>query len=169
MRILTVENKPYNLNRIPDNIEEDIRYSILDNSSPNNPDFYFAPLIFLESFNSPAIVLRIGDTDEITVPVDWNIAVGDTLSGCDVEILPLTSLNDRGFEAFCYNPINSFRVEFKPIKVINFYNDVRWYIPKLKPNHLLSVPINTQDGALCAFFIKEMTRQSEILDLSKLV
>lgn len=168
MNILTVDNISYNLNNLPDNSDDDIRYSVLDNSSVKNPDFYFVPLIFLESFNSSAVVLQIGD-DEVTVPVDWSVAVGDTLSGCDVEILPITSLNDRGFEAFCYNPINSFRVEFKPIRIVNFYNDVRWYIPKLKPNHLLSVPLNTNPNPLCAFFIKEMTRQCEIIDLSNLV
>jgi hypothetical protein len=168
MMILTAENIPYNLNHVPDNIEDDLRYSVLDNTAPKDPDFFFVPLIFLESFNSPAVVLQIGD-DEVTVPVDWSLAVGDTLAGCDVEILPLTSLNDRGFEAFCYNPISSFRLEYKPIKIVNFYNDVRWYIPKLKPNHLLSVPLNNKPGALCSFFIKDLTRQCEMIDLSKLV
>jgi hypothetical protein len=168
MLVLTVDNVAINLNHLPDNSDEDIRYSVLDNNIPSNPDFYFLPLIFLESFNSPAMVLQIGDY-EVTVPVDWSIAIGDTLYGCDVEILPLTSLNDRGFEAFCYNPINSFRVEFKPIKIVNFYNDVKWYFPRLKPNHLLSVPLSTGPEPLCAYFIKEYSRQSELIDLSKLV
>jgi hypothetical protein len=91
------------------------------------------------------------------------------MSGCDVEVLPLTSLNGRGFEAFCYNPLSSFRVEFKPIKIVNFYNDVKWYSPRLKTNHLLSIPLTDGPDPMCAFFIKEMTRQSEIIDLSLLL
>jgi len=34
------------------------------------------------------------------MPVDWHIAVGDAQSGNDLEVLPLTSINDRGFEVF---------------------------------------------------------------------
>jgi hypothetical protein len=166
--ILTVDNRVYNLNHIPDELEEDIRYSVLDNNTPNAPDFYFMPLIFLDVFNGPAMVLKIGD-DEVTVPLDWSIAVGDSLSGCDVEVMPLTSLNDRGFEAFCYNPLSSFRVEFRSIKIVNFYNDVKWYFPKLKQNHLLTYPLTSGDNPLCVFFIKDVSKQSEIIDLHKLL
>ena len=38
------------------------------------------------------------------MPVDWNLAVGDSEGGGDIEVLPLTSLNDRGFEAFLLPP-----------------------------------------------------------------
>ena len=58
MQILTLENKALDLNTLPDTIEEDIRFSVLDNSDPNDPDFFFIPLIFLESFSSPSVVLR---------------------------------------------------------------------------------------------------------------
>lgn len=168
MNILTVENQVYDLNRVPDEVVEDIRFSVLDNSDPKSPDFFFPPLFFLESFTSPAMVLKIGE-HEISMPIDWSIAAGDSMSGCDIEILPLTSLNGRGFEAFCYNPLSSFRVEFKTIKIVNFYNDVTWYLPKLKTNHLLSIPLTSGPNPLCAFFIKEVTRQSEVIDLSKLL
>ena len=64
MKILTLENKPLDLNTLPDQIEEDIRFSILDNSDSNNPDFFYVPLIFLESFSSPSCVLDIGGFEE---------------------------------------------------------------------------------------------------------
>ena len=60
MNILTLDNKAFSLNNLPEQIEEDIRFSVLDNSDPKNPDFFFIPLIFLESFNAPAAVLQIG-------------------------------------------------------------------------------------------------------------
>ena len=50
MQILTLENEALDLNTLPDQIEEDIRFSVLDNSDSNNPDFFYIPLIFLESF-----------------------------------------------------------------------------------------------------------------------
>jgi hypothetical protein len=168
MHILTVENKIYDLNRTPDTMDDDIRFSILDNSDPKDPDFLFPPLFFLESFTAPAMVLNIGQ-HQIAMPLDWSIAVGDTYSGCDLEIMPLTSINGREFDAFCYNPLTSFRIEFKPIKITGFYNDVTWYLPKLKTNNLLSIPITTTDNPLCVFFIKEYTKQSETIDLYKLL
>lgn len=125
------------------------------------------PLIFLESFNSPAMVLRIGE-DEIAMPIDWCIAVGDSATGNDLEVLPLTSLNDRGFEALIYNPLSSFRLEFRKIEIVNFYNDVKWYFPKMKNGQLLSVPIHDGEKPNCAYFVKEISRQSEIIQLDKL-
>ena len=168
MRILTLENKSYDLNKMPDEIEDDIRFSVLDNSDSKDPDFFFIPLIFLESFSSPAMVLEIGGK-EITMPLDWCIAVGDQFSDADLEILPLTSLNDRGFEAFCFNPLTGSKFEFKDIKITNFYNDVKWYFPKTRSGQLISIPLEDGDKPLCAFFIKEISRQSEVIDYGKLL
>jgi len=168
MKILTLDNKPYDLTKLPDELEEDFRFSILDNSDPNDPDFFFIPLIFLESFNSPAIVLDIGG-NEITMPIDWHIAVGDRHTGKDLEILPLTSLNDRGFDAFLFNPLKSYKADYEEIKIVNFYNDMKWYFPKTKPGQLLSVPITDEENCLCSFFIKDISRQLEIIDHCKLI
>ena len=168
MHILTLENKPLDLNTLPDTIEEDIRFSILDNSDPDNPDFFFIPLIFLESFSSPSVVLKIGDK-EIQMPIDWNIAVGCAESGNDIEILPLTSIGDRGFEAFLFNPMSSFKADWAEVKVINYYNDVKWFFPKVRNGQLLSVPLDNSDKPLCAFFIKDVTRQTEVIKYGELI
>ena len=168
MQILTLDNTMFSLNNLPEEVDENTRFAVLDNSVPSDPDFLFMPLIFLESFNSPAMVLRIGD-NEVTMPIDWSIAVGDSSTGCDIEVLPLTSINDRGFEALCFNPLSSFRVEFKKIEIVNFYNDVKWYFPKMKNGQLLATP--TRGGAKpdCVYFVKEISRQNEIILLDKLL
>jgi hypothetical protein len=167
MQILTLDNKCFKLNSLPDEIEDEIHFSVLDNSNPKDPDFFFVPLIFIESFNSPAIVMEING-HEIMMPVDWSMAVGDSTSGNDLEILPLTSINDRGFEAFLYNPIKSFKTEFGTIQITNFYNDVKWYFPKMKNGQLLTVPITEGHNPLCAFFVKDISRQSELIDYTNL-
>lgn len=168
MQILTLDNNPFDLNNLPEEVDDNMRFAVLDNSNPQEPDFFFMPLIFLESFNSPAMVLRIGD-QEITMPLDWSIAVGDNQSSCDIEILPLTSLNDRGFDALCFNPLSSFRLEFKKIEIVNFYNDVKWYFPKMKSGQLLAVPLGQEPKSLCCYFVKEISRQQEIIQLDKLL
>jgi hypothetical protein len=168
MQILTLDNTMFSLNNLPEEVDENTRFAVLDNSVPSDPDFLFMPLIFLESFNSPAMVLRIGD-NEVTMPIDWSIAVGDSSTGCDIEVLPLTSINDRGFEALCFNPLSSFRVEFKKIEIVNFYNDVKWYFPKMKNGQLLATPIQSGEKPDCVYFVKEISRQSEIIQLDKLL
>ena len=168
MRILTIENECYMLNNLPDQIEEDIRFSVLDNSNSDDPDFYFIPLIFLESFSAPAIVMEINGK-EIMMPIDWHIAVGDSETNNDLEILPLTSLNDRGFEAFLFNPVKSYKADYAEVKILNFYNDVKWYFPKTKNGQLLAIPLTDGPKPLCAYFIKDISRQSETIDYSALL
>ena len=168
MRILTLENKAFDLNELPEEVSEDARFSVLDNSDPKNPDFFFQPLIFLESFNSPAILMKIGG-HEIKMPLDWCILVGDSDCGSDPEVLPLTSINERGFEAFVMNPIKGFRGEFEPIEIINIYQDVRWYFPKMKNGQLLTIPLTENHNPPCAFFVKEISRQSELVELAALL
>ena len=71
MKILTIENETYDIDCVPDEID-DIRYCVLDGSDPEFIDFYFLPLIFLESFYAPAICLQIGEYN-IQMPMDWSI------------------------------------------------------------------------------------------------
>ena len=168
MKILTLENNPYSLNHLPDQVEETIRFAVLDTSNPADPDFFFNPLIFLESFNSPAIILSLNGK-EITMPLDWCIAVGCSDAGSDLEVLPLTSLNDRGFEAFVFNPLTGTMPGYAKIEIINFYNDVKWYFPKMRSGQLLCIPLENKPNPLCAYFVKDINRQSEIIDFGKLL
>ena len=164
MQILTLENEYYNLETLPEEID-DLRFAILDNSNPSNVDYHYIPLIFLESFNSPALVLRIGNT-KIKMPVDWQILIGEPDLG-DLEVLPLTSINDRGFRAFQFNPLSSFRPSFPPIEIVDVYQEVSWYAPKLKNGQILCVPIDDADKPRCVYFVKDISRNCEIVDYNK--
>ena len=168
MNILTLENQRFNLNTVPEEVDDSVRFSVLDNSNPQDPDFFFIPLIFLESFSSPAVVLEINN-EQITMPLDWCLAVGCSQAGSDLEVLPLTSLNQRGFEAYLFNPLTSSKPKFGKIEIVNFYSDVKWYFPKLKTGQLLSVPITEGSDPYCAFFVKDINRQSEVIDFGKLL
>ena len=168
MKILTLDNRAFDLNELPEEVDEDTRFSVLDNSNPNDPDFFFMPLIFLESFNSPAIELKIG-AHIVQMPLDWCMMVGDKECGLDPEVLPLTSINERGFDALIFNPVGGFRCEYYPIEIVNIYQDVRWYFPKMKNGQFLTVPLSDEENPPCAFFVKEVSRQSEILQLNRLI
>ena len=164
IRILTLDNVPYDLDTLPEEVD-DMRFAILDNSDPANPDYHYIPLIFLESFNAPALVLRIGE-DTVRMPVDWQILIGEPDIG-DLEMLPLTSINDRGFKAFQFNPLTSFRPSFPDIEIIDVYHEVAWYAPKLKNGQMLAVPINQGSKPDCVYFVKDVSRNCEIVDYNK--
>ena len=161
MNILLLENTKFNLENLPEEVD-DLRFAILDNSNPQNVDYHYIPLIFLESFNSPALVLRIGDTT-VKMPVDWQILIGEPEMG-DLETLPLTSVNDRGFKAFEFNPLSSFRPSFQDIEIVDIYHDVIWYAPRLKNGQFLCVPIDDGEKPRCVYFVKEISRNCEIVD-----
>ena len=161
MRILTLDNEYYNLETLPEEID-DLRFAILDNSNPSNVDYHYIPLIFLESFNAPALVLKIGK-HTIKMPVDWQILIGEKEHG-DLETLPLTSINDRGFNAFEFNPLTSFSPTCLPIEIVDIYHDVTWYAPRLKNGQFLCVPLNDGLKPECVYFVKEISRNCEIVD-----
>ena len=164
MRILTLDNEYYNLETLPEEID-DLRFAILDNSNPSNVDYHYIPLIFLESFNAPALVLKIGK-HTIKMPVDWQILIGEKEHG-DLETLPLTSINDRGFNAFIFNPLTSFSPTFLPIEIVDIYHDVTWYAPRLRNGQFLCVPLNDGPKPECVYFVKEISRNCEIVDYSQ--
>lgn len=168
MKILTLNNRSYDLNDLPDEVDDDLRFSVLDNSNAADPDFFFMPLVFLESFNSPAILLRVGE-HEVQMPLDWCMLVGDKECGLDPEALPMTSLNERGFDSLIFNPVGGFRAEYYPIEIINIFQDIKWYFPKMKNGQFLTVPLHDEENPPCAYFVKEVSRQNEIVLLNKLL
>ena len=159
MKILTIENETYDIDCVPDEID-DIRYCILDGSDPEFVDFYFLPLIFLESFYAPAICLQIGEYN-IQMPMDWSILLCDEdLDG--IETLPLASLNNRGFNVLTMNPMASRIPGSSPVSITNVYQDVKWFFPKLKNGHLLAVPLEDGPEPVCAYFVKEANKVKDI-------
>ena len=152
--ILTPENTSYETDLASNDIG-DIRYCVLDMSAPKEADFFFYPLVFLESFNSPAIVMKIGPY-KISLPYDWYILIGDKDIG-DLEILPIKDLNNRDFTAPVMNPLTTFIPDYHKIEIETTYNEIRWFFPKLNLNNILAVPLKTGKNPPCAFFVSEIS------------
>lgn len=159
MKILTVENNVYDLDSVPNEID-DLRYCVFDAGESNNMDYFFLPLIFLESFHAPSICLKIGEYN-LQMPMDWSIVITDEDMG-GLEIIPLASLNNRGFIAPVFNPMRNSIPEASEIKITNIYNDVKWYFPKLKNGHILVVPLENKHEPKCALFVKEANKVKDI-------
>ena len=165
MRILTLDDTAFEMNELPDEVD-DLRFAVLDNSDSNNPDYFFIPLIFLESFNSPAAVIDVAG-NLIRLPIDWKILIGEKEIG-DLEMLNLSSLNDRGFKAFVFNPITGFLPSFEEIEIVNIYQEVKWYFPKLKFGHILTVPLTEDANSPCVYFVKETNKIPDVLSTDDL-
>ena len=164
MKLLNEMNQVYELDRIPSEIE-DIRFCVLDYSDPKDPDYFFIPLIFLESWNSPAVVLKIGEYT-LQMPLDWSILVCDS-EYSDIEVMPLTSLNERGFCTMVYNPLKHMIPKPMEVSITNVYTDIKWYFPKLKNANILVVPLEDKPIPNCALFIKD-DKLLDVIDIGTL-
>lgn len=163
MKILTVENCSYDLDHVPDQVD-DIHFCVLDCSDPEYIDFQYLPLIYLEGFHSPCIVLGLGD-HTVKVPLDWSVMACDE-DYTSLEIMPLTQLNDRGFHTLLFNPMKHFFPECKELEIKNVYADVKWFFPKLKTGNILVMPVEEGDTPLCALFVKDHSKIPNPLDIA---
>ena len=111
-------------------------------------------------------MLKIGQ-HKIKMPVDWQIIIGEDEVG-DLETLPLTSINDRDFKAFQFNSLSSFSPTFDEIEILDVYSEVNWYAPKLKNGQFLAVPLEDGPKPKCVYFIKDISRNCEVIDYNKL-
>lgn len=161
-KILTVDNTAFEIDHVPDKVD-DLRFCVLDCSTPSYVDFFFLPLVYLESFYSPMVDLALGEYS-VKMPLDWSIMVCDEDYSA-MEIMPLTSLNDRGFHALLFNPLKHFVPEVKEITMLNVYSDVKWFFPKLKTGNILVVPIESGEEPLCALFVKDHAKIPSPLDI----
>jgi hypothetical protein len=160
-----LETQVYNLDCVP-NEEVDLRYCIMDCTDKTDIDYFFVPLIFLESFYAPAIVLNIAGK-KIQMPIDWSMMVCDEHFN-DVEIIPLTQLNDRGFKTPVYNPMSHMVPESLDVEITNVYAEVKWFFPKLKNGYMLPVPLDNGPDPRCVMFVKEANKIPDPLDAAQL-
>ena len=162
MKILKTDNTPFNLDKVPET-GDDIQYCVLDTNNNKNIDFFFIPLIFMETFNAPSMVMEVGE-HTIQMPIDWSVMVIEKELG-QCEMVPLTSINDRGFEAMVINPLTVNMAESHEIKIVNIFQDVKWYFPKLKHGHIMSVPLNDRPNPPCMFFAKEINQIPDVINV----
>lgn len=164
MLINTID-KNIDLNFIADEIDEDIRFMVLDFTNQPDLDYIYTPLVFLESFNAPCAILEIGKYN-LEVPLDWNVIIADQFLG-QSEIISIMQIADRGFNAFSINP-NHVKPEFLPINLKTVYNEKKWFLPKLKTGHMLAIPLELDSDSLCVFFAKDLTKINEVIQIDQL-
>ena len=165
MNILTPENRSFSTSNISYNTDNDLHFCVLDYSNQDDVDYRFPPLVFVDEYSKPGIELQIGQ-HILQVPWDWSILMGDK-NFSDLEILELKKFHGRDFSAFVLNPISGYMPDFVPVKILNFYNEIRWTCPAMNSEHLLAVPIHAGKEPRCVFFAPPKHKLPDVLDIMK--
>lgn len=179
LRVLQPDNTTFNLNYLNQENMKNLRYGVLDYSDTKNVDYFFNPFVMIDQMVVPSADVRIGNY-KVQIPLDWHILVGDKEYG-DLEIIPLTNLNDRGFSVFCYNPLDGFKPYFLDIEILEIYPDGFWQFPRIKYGCLLLCPLHDQltipdkkdgtvgtRGPLNCFVVRDTNKLPEIIDIGKI-
>ena len=166
MLILQPDNSVYDINTMPDEVDDHLRYCVLDYTNQADVDLYFIPMVFLEKFSRPAADLQIGPY-RIMMPLDWSVVIADKNFGY-MEIIELKHLNDREFDVFAFNPISGYMPEFHEVSIQNIFPDYSWSMPKLKFGHILAVPLSEGPAPPCAFFVKDTNKLPDTLEITKI-
>lgn len=167
MRILTNNNQTFELDNIPDIIENDLRFCVLDYSNQNDVDFMFPPVVFLDQFSRPCADLLVGKY-HVHVPLDWSIVIADKNSG-SLEIIDIKHINDREFQAFCLNPIEGYMPSFLDLELSDVFSDISWNVPQLSTSNFLVVPLSVGDCPLCILLIRDHQKIGDVLDITKIL
>lgn len=163
MRILKPENESFDTSKISYHGDNNLYYCVLDYSSVQEADYQFPPLIFVDEYSKPGVELQIGDSI-LQVPWDWSLLMGDK-NFEELEVIEIKKFHGRDFDAFVFNPISGYMPDFYSVKVINYYNEIRWTCPVISNEHLLAIPLSAGKEPLCAFFAPPKHKLPEVLDV----
>lgn len=183
MRILTTDNKPFELNQIVQNIN-DLYYAAIDANDAKSPDFMFHKLYMFTSYEHPSVELQIGEF-AVEVPLNWKILTGHPDEGL-LELVNIEDLLGFEYKAFVSNPLHGFVPSFLDIKIKKAYpSNTRWFVPKLEKKNILAIPIGeesnwkdyvidrktneTKKAPLCAYFIDDIDPMKNVIEVYDLM
>lgn len=166
MYILTPDNKSFDTSLIPAETNT-LHYCVFDHSDPDDVDYQFPPMVFLEEYAKTAMELKIGEYT-IQVPSNWAILLGDEDTEY-LEVFPVFEFRGRDFKAFTFNPCAGFMMKFMPIEETNIYQEVKWTVPSLQPTHMLAIPLCGGDNPPCAFFAESKNKLPDFIDIGEMM
>ena len=174
MKILTPDNTLYDLDQMPDMVD-DVKFSVLDFSKGrrniDEPDFYFSSLIFMERFSTPAALLQIGEF-ELKVPLNWSIMITSNEFD-EMCMVPINSIPKRNFTAFVYNPLKGGLPSALPVEIKTLYRNYEWHAPKVNPANLITMPISNTEKAIrgphCVYIARETANVPKTFSLADIL
>jgi len=148
MLILTAENEVLNTDTMK--VGDQVHHSILSLQDPDNIDFFFNVIEFLEEFSSASVTLQIGE-HEIVMPLHWSVICTDMEY---LHSIPLYEIGGRHFDAFCLNPIDGYRPDFLKVRQGTIFPTANWTAPQMNDKDLLVVPLGETSNPCMAGAVK---------------
>lgn len=168
IRLLTNHNESFDINNISFNDPNvDVNFCVFDYSNLKDVDYRFLPLVFIEEYTKAGVELQIGPYI-VHVPWDWAIVTGE-MEFSELELIEIKKFNGRDFQAFAFNPLSSSMPEFLPVRIINFYPDLKWTSPALFNDNLISIPLTSGPQPLCVYFSEPKVKLPDSIDVSCMV
>jgi hypothetical protein len=163
MIILTEENTPLNIQTNFDILKEKrIMFSVFDCSLKDNYDFFFLPLIYLESHKTDIAILKLNN-NLVYLPVNYKILIGERYYD-KLENVSIFDCYSGIFSAICLNPINCYTLDFVKIEVVSILNDVIWFFPKIKNYNYVVYPIENKKSPKCILVANDIIRLPDELE-----
>jgi len=135
--ILNEHNEIVDLDQVSKNSE--IYYGVLDFTKPKTPDYFFKPIVFIDTYNAPSAELKIGPYTTM-IPFKWSIIV---VYADIAELVPVEDIVSKNHDVFLINPITAYMPSSMPIRYKGSY-DTAWSYPTLGKTELLVIPIAQQ-------------------------
>ena len=168
IKLLTADNDVFDMNNISyHDADLNINFCVFDYSNLKDVDYKFLPLVFVDEYTKAGVELQIGP-HIISVPWDWAIVTGE-MEFSELELIEIKKFNGRDFQAFVFNPISGTMPAFMPIKIINFYPDLRWTCPAIFNDNLIGIPLTTGSQPLCVFFSEPKAKLPDSIDVCCMV
>lgn len=169
MLILNEHNEIVDLDQVSKNNE--IYYAVLDFSKPKTPDYFFKPVVFIDTFTAPSAELKIGPYTTM-IPFKWSIIV---VYADQAELVPIEDIVSKSHDAFLINPITAYMPSRMSVRYRGTY-ETSWTYPTLAKTELLVIPVADQvdrdgesrrRGPLC-IVAGERAKIPDAMDLSAL-
>jgi len=61
-----------------------------------------------------------------------------------------------------FNPLQFQSITGAEISITNIYNDVKWYFPKLKHGHMLTIPLDSKHKPSCIYLVKDVNKVCDL-------
>jgi len=137
--ILPDHNRPYYIGHV----NQPIVPQYFWNLSGSMLDFTLNPLVYLEEYQGPTILIEINGF-RFSVPSGWHILIVDTETKL-IDTIPVSQCSTSPYLAMIVSSISSKYMEL-PIKVVDFKPDELVVYPMISKGCMMFCPVGEEDS-----------------------
>lgn len=142
MEILLPENTNFNLNQ-PKSKLIDSKMCVFDYSNKDEMDFFFKRITTFISYRYPTVMLNIGNTYNIEIPLNWRLLITNNHDYI-CQLISVEELLHFDYQIPVFNPyVGIPKIMDIKIKSIN-QSSIEHFVPKLPKKNLLVIPLGTK-------------------------